>query len=339
MGPVLTFYGDRINPEEELIRHFAPATKKIFNSDHSELVTLKAKPKALISYMEFLRFASTEVDCSFLLPPEPIEFEQIPKFDPNELISHGRLIGRGSVTLANEEDRQFDALLRPILELIESQEWLEMFAKINDRANTGSGDSASEGISNQKKPQEEFKIFESDQTITHKEVHAALTPIYSLKHPQTFADIGLRLLEDRVHIRVYMPGQKEGRRVLYKDLGMGNNKTGKPICLWELLLTCVENGGKLPQLPDGSKKERDKLKSIKRRIKVKLCVAFGTDEDPFSLLADGTGYQLKCRIEEEQHGNRERLETDLGTDIETIDAKHKLLYGSRKNTRHRDDNE
>ena|GEM_PF-7102552 len=180
---------------------------------------------------------------------------------------------------------------------------------------------------------------EAPKVKEKKEIHAAITPIYSLEPPRSFSDMRLRLIEDDKCIRVYTPGQTEGLNASYTQFGMVDNRTGKPIDLWYLLLYCIESGGKLPQLPEGSDKERNQLKSVKRRIKEKLCAAFGTDEDPFTLLADGTGYQLKCQIEVEQRSNREKLETDLDTDIETIDGKQKLSFWQPERTRHHNNDE
>jgi hypothetical protein len=180
---------------------------------------------------------------------------------------------------------------------------------------------------------------ESPKVKEKEEIHAVITPIYSLKPPHAFSDIRLRLLEDDKCIRVYTPGQTEGRDVSYAQFGMAHERTGKPIDLWDLLVSCIENGGMLPQLPEGSEKEKNQLKSVKRRMKEKLSAAFGTDEDPFSLLTDGTGYQLKCRIEEKQRSDRLICETDLGTDIETVDGKQKVAFWQPKRTRHHDNHE
>lgn len=159
-----------------------------------------------------------------------------------------------------------------------------------------------------------------------KEIHAAITPIYSLRSPKSFSDIKLRPLEDDEYIRVYSPGQAKGQKVSCSEFGMANKKTKEHTELWTLFVNCVRISGRLPQKPKGSRRERNRLRSIKRRLKEKLCVAFGTDEDPFFLSTDGTGYQLKCQILPEQHSHRERRESDMNMEsgLEAIDSKRQF---------------
>ena len=172
-----------------------------------------------------------------------------------------------------------------------------------------------------------------------EKIHAETTPVYSLKSPHTFYDIKLRLLEDENFIHLYTPGQTKGRRVSYAEFGMAHNRTGKPTKQWILFVNCVENNGKLPQLPKGSKKDKNQMKSVKHRMKNKLRAAFDTTEDPFVLLDGGIGYQLKCRILTKRHTDPIRLQSDIQVDIEAVDGKQKLPYGPPKNTRHRENDE